>query len=72
MREPTKNSRVWILAAEMSGFFGRWRLIGAFKLMAWAKVKTAIVISAFVLAVGTTTVTLCYLERSVRGIPAIW
>jgi RNA polymerase sigma factor (sigma-70 family) len=43
---------------------------GTLKLMAWAKVKTAMVIGACALAAGTTTVTLCNLERPVRGIPA--
>jgi RNA polymerase sigma factor (sigma-70 family) len=45
---------------------------GTLKLMAWAKVKTAMVIGACALAAGTTTVTLCNLERPVRGIPADW
>ena len=40
--------------------------------MAWTKVKTAIVICACVLAAVTTTVFICYLEKSVRGIPPIW
>ena len=45
---------------------------GTLKLMAWAKVKTAMVIGSCVLAVGTTTVTLYSLERPVRSIPANW
>lgn len=45
---------------------------GALKLMAWAKVKMAIVIGAGVLAAGTTAITLCDLERPIRGFPAGW
>jgi RNA polymerase sigma factor (sigma-70 family) len=45
---------------------------GTLKLMAWAKVKTTIVVGACVLAAGTTTVTLYSLERPVWGIPANW
>jgi RNA polymerase sigma factor (sigma-70 family) len=42
---------------------------GALKLMAWAKAKTAVVVSVGVLAAGTTTVTVWTLENP---IPAGW
>jgi RNA polymerase sigma factor (sigma-70 family) len=45
---------------------------GTLKLMAWTKVKMAIVISACVLATGTTAITFCNLARPIRSIPTDW
>ena len=45
---------------------------GTLKLMAWAKVKMAIVIGTGVLAAGTTAITLYNLERPIRGFPVGW
>ena len=45
---------------------------GTLKLMAWAKVKMAMVIGTGVLTVGTTAITLGHLERPIQGFPAGW
>jgi RNA polymerase sigma factor (sigma-70 family) len=46
---------------------------GVLKIMAWTKMKAAIVVGASLLVVGTTTLTVnSLMDKSVRGIPADW
>jgi RNA polymerase sigma factor (sigma-70 family) len=46
---------------------------GALKIMAWTKVKTAIVIGVCVLlTAGTTTVIICNRDKPIQGIPKDW